>query len=258
MLKALATCCAAVTLSFSASAQDKPKDPLLYELRTYHAEPGKLDALLTRFRDHTCKLFEKHGMTNVGYWVPVDNKDNLLVYVLSFPDRAARDAAWKDFGADEEWKKVAAASEVDGKLVGKVDDVFMTATDFSPGFSAAAPGTPDRVFEMRTYTTRPGILPALHKRFREHTMELFQKHGITNQAYFQLTPGQPEADNTLLYFLAHKDVPTGEKNWLDFRADPIWVAAKKASEDANGGSLTVLPDGVKFVFMKPVDFSPLK
>ncbi|HEY1121328.1 MAG TPA: NIPSNAP family protein [Haloferula sp.] len=239
-----------------AVAEEKPRDTRLFELRTYHAEPGKLDALLTRFRDHTCKLFEKHGMTNVGYWVPVENKDNLLVYLLAYPDRAARDAAWKGFLGDEDWKKAAAASEVNGKLVGKIDELYLTATDFSPGFPETA--APDRLFELRTYTTNAGKLPNLHKRFAEHTIELFKKHGMTNGAYFKLVAGQPAADDTLVYFLAHKDAAAAEKSWTDFRADPIWVAAKKASEDAAGGSLTVLPDGVKSVFLKPVDFSPLK
>ncbi|QJE98464.1 NIPSNAP family protein [Luteolibacter luteus] len=254
MIKVLASAALAVGLSLSASAADK----LLYELRTYHAEPGKLDALLTRFRDHTCKLFEKHGMTNVGYWVPVENKDNVLIYLLSYPDKAARDAAWKGFLSDEDWKKAAAASEVNGKLVGKIDELYLTSTDFSPGFPGPANSGADRVFEMRTYTTRDGLLPALHKRFNDHTIELFKKHGITNLGYFKLNEGQPDAANTLLYFLAHKDQDAATKSWTEFRADPVWVAAKKASEDANGGSLTVLPDGVKNVFLKPVDFSPVK
>jgi hypothetical protein len=253
MLKSLVA--GLVAMVSIAVAEEKPRDTRLFELRTYHAEPGKLDALLTRFRDHTCKLFEKHGMTNVGYWVPADNKDNLLIYLLAYPDRAARDAAWKDFGADEDWKKAAAASEVNGKLVGKVDQLYLNETDFSPGFPETA--TPDRLFELRTYTTTPGKLPNLHKRFAEHTIELFKKHGITNGAYFKLAAGQPAADDTLVYFLVHKDAATAEKSWTDFRADPIWVAAKKASEDAAGGSLTV-PDGVKSVFLKPVDFSALK
>ena len=77
-------------------------------------------------------------------------------------------------------------------------------------------------------------------------------------SYFRYLGGQPGAENTLLYFLAHKDAETASSSWTNFRADPIWVAAKKASEDAAGGSLTVLPDGVKSVFMKPVDFSPVK
>ena len=254
MLKAIAACCLAIGLTLTATSEDL----LLYELRTYHAEPGKLDALLTRFRDHTCKLFEKHGMTNVGYWVPVENKDNLLIYLLSYPDRAARDKAWKAFGSDPEWKKAATASEVDGKLVGNIDELYLASTDFSPGFPGPANAGPERVFEMRTYTTRDGLLPALHQRFREHTIELFKKHGMTNLGYFKLTPGQPAEENSLLYFLAHRDKAAADKSWAEFRADPVWVAAKKASEDANGGSLTVLPDGVKSVFLKPVDFSPLK
>jgi len=122
----------------SASVEAKTNDSRLYELRTYHAEPGKLNDLLARFRDHTTRLFEKHGMTNIGYWVPVENKDNLLIYLL-----------------------------------------------------------------------------------------------------------------------AHKDAAAAQKSWGAFRADPAWVAVKKASEDAAGGSLTV-PDGVKSLFLKPTDFSPVK
>lgn len=257
MLKALAIGVVAAGLSvMPVSSAEKPKDGRLFELRTYHAEPGKLDALLTRFRDHTCKLFEKHGMTNVGYWVPVENPDRLLVYLLAYPDKAARDAAWKGFLADQDWKKAAAASEVNGKLVGKIEELYLTATNFSSAFASSAGGA-DRLFEMRTYTTTPGKLPDLHKRFRDHTTGLFTKHGMTNGGYFQMTAGQKGAEDTLLYFLAHKDAAAAEKSWADFRADPVWVAAKKASEDAAGGSLTV-PDGVKSVFLKPVDFSPVK
>lgn len=257
MLKALVIGFVAAGLGvMPASSEEKPKDSRLFELRTYHAEPGKLDALLTRFRDHTCKLFEKHGMTNVGYWVPVENPDSLLVYLLAYPDKAARDAAWKGFLGDEDWKKAAAASEVNGKLVGKIEEIYLTATDFSSSFAPSAGGA-DRWFEMRTYTTTPGNLPGLHKRFREHTTGLFEKHGMTNGGYFQMTAGQKGADDTLLYFLAHKDAAAAEKSWAAFRADPVWVAAKKASEDAAGGSLTT-PDGVKSLFLKPVDFSPVK
>ncbi|MCX6879763.1 MAG: NIPSNAP family protein [Verrucomicrobia bacterium] len=257
MTKYLTTALLVAGLSIaSASAVDKARDSRLYELRTYHAEPGKLDALLARFRDHTTKLFEKHGMANIGYWVPVENKDNLLIYLLAYPDRAARDASWKNFLADEAWKKAAAASEADGRLVSKADQLFLTATDFSPGFTAAG-GTGERLFEMRTYTTPAGRLPALHSRFRDHTLGLFSNHGITNLGYYQPAAGQPAADETLLYFLAHKDAAAAQKSWDAFRADPGWVAAKKASEDAAGGSLTVL-DGVKSVFLKATDFSPVK
>lgn len=257
MLKSI--CLAVVAAAVGAGAvraEEKPADARLFELRTYHAAPGKLDALLARFRDHTCTLFEKHGMTNVGYWVPAENPDRLLIYLLAYPDRAARDASWKAFLGDEVWKKAAADSEREGKLVAKVEQLFLTTTDFSSSFQPSGGGA-ERLFEMRTYTTTPGNLPALHRRFREHTTGLFAKHGMTNGEYFQLAAGQKGADNTLLYFLAHKDAAAAAKSWTDFRADPDWVAAKKASEEAAGGSLTT-PDGVKSLFLKPVDFSPVK
>lgn len=254
MTQALGSLVAGLLLA-TATAEAAAPDARLYELRTYHAAPGKLDALLTRFRDHTCGLFRKHGMTQLGYWVPVENPGNLLVYLLAYPDRAARDAAWGGFLADPEWKKAQAASELDGKLVAKVDEWFLAATDFSPGFPASA--APDRLFEMRTYTATPGKLPDLHRRFREHTLGLFSKHGMVNAGYYRPVAGQAGADDTLLYFLAHTDAAAAAASWTAFRGDPVWVAAKQASETAAGGSLTVA-DGVKSVFLKPVDFSPVK
>ncbi len=106
----------------------------VFEIRTYTTEPGKLDALNARFRDHTIKLFEKHGITNIGYWIPVDeprSKDT-LIYVLAYDSREAAEKSWKDFRADPDWIKAKEASEVNGKLVAKVDSVFADATDYSP------------------------------------------------------------------------------------------------------------------------------
>jgi len=105
----------------------------VFELRTYHTPEGKLENLLTRFRDHTVDLFKKHGMTNIGYWIPTDEplKGKTLVYVLAYPNREAAKASWAAFRSDPEWKKVSAASEANGKIVEKVDSVFMEPTDFS-------------------------------------------------------------------------------------------------------------------------------
>ncbi len=105
----------------------------VFELRTYHTYEGKLDALLTRFHDHTVDIFNRHGMTSVGYWLPTDEplKGKTLVYILSFPSREAATKDWAEFRNDPEWKKVAAASEANGKIVEKVDSVFMTPTEFS-------------------------------------------------------------------------------------------------------------------------------
>jgi hypothetical protein len=255
-MKALSLLAALLCTMLTAAAAEK--DTRLFEMRTYHAAPGKLDALNARFRDHTVKLFEKHGMTNIGYWTPIENPDNLLIYVLAFPDRAARDASFKSFGADPEWKAAQKASEADGKLVTKVDSTFLNATDFTPEIKPST-GAKDRVFELRTYTTTPGNLPALLSRFRDHTTKLFAKHGMTNLFYWQLAPGQPATENTLIYLLAHDSAEAGAKSFEAFRADPDWIEIKKASEDKAGGSLTIpQPDGVKSVFMKATDYSPTR
>jgi hypothetical protein len=120
-----------------AAAQDTALDAraALYELRIYHANPGKLDALNARFREHTLELFEKHGMRNVAYWIEQptpESPDGKVIYVLAFPSHEARDASWRAFGADPEWQAVQAASEAGGKLVARVDSTFMSLADYSP------------------------------------------------------------------------------------------------------------------------------
>jgi len=106
----------------------------VYELRVYHAAPGKLGDLLARFREHTTKLFERHGIKNVGYWTPLEEpeKSNTLIYILQHPSREAATANWKSFQDDPEWKSVRDKSEANGKLVEKIDSTFLVLTDFSP------------------------------------------------------------------------------------------------------------------------------
>ena len=244
----------AAAATTTLQAADAAAPGLCYEMRIYYAAEGKLDALHSRFRDHTCALFTKHGMTNVGYWTPVENPERKLVYVLSYPNRAARDASWKAFMADPDWKQAAVASEKDGRLVAKVESTFLTATDFSPAFKAERK-TPARVFEMRTYTASAGNLPKLHSRFRDHTVKLFSKHGMGHVGYWALDAGQPGAENTLVYILSHASADACAASFKSFRDDPDWKAAREASEKAAGGSLTV-PDGVKSVLMVPTDYSP--
>jgi hypothetical protein len=107
---------------------------MVYELRTYTTLPGRLPALNARFRDHTMKLFEKHGMKNVVYLTPLegDKKDNTLVYLLAHQSRDAAKKSFAEFGADPDWKLAREASEKDGKIVEKVESVFLTPTDYSP------------------------------------------------------------------------------------------------------------------------------
>ncbi len=229
----------------------------VYELRTYYTEPGKLPNLLARFRDHTCALFEKHGMENIVYWVPADEKDgsaNKLVYLLAHANREAATASWKAFGADPVWKEVRTKSEASGKIVSKVDSVFLETTDFTKAMDAGyKPGAANRVFEMRTYTAAEGKLAALDARFRNHTVALFAKHGMTNLAYFHPTDAAKGAANTLLYFLAYPNRDAATAAWKGFREDPVWVKARTESE--KDGKLTAK---VESVFLVPVDFSKIK
>jgi hypothetical protein len=106
----------------------------VFELRTYTAPEGKLPNLLARFRDHTLQILERHGMTNVGYWVPQDSpaSQNTLVYIISHDSRDAAEKSWAAFRADPEWTRVAEESQVDGRIVASVESVFLQATGFSP------------------------------------------------------------------------------------------------------------------------------
>ena len=125
---------AASSLAASGQGQTMENSATVYELRVYHAEPGKLPDLLKRFREHTMRIFEKHGMKSVAYWTPVDEpeKSNTLFYVLQHPSRTAATANWKSFQDDPEWKSVKEKSEANGKLVTKIDSTFLVLTDFSP------------------------------------------------------------------------------------------------------------------------------
>jgi len=122
--------------AWAASEADASTDlpaTTVYELRVYHCLEGKLPDLLKRFREHTTKLFERHGMKNLAYWTPLDEpaKSNTLIYVLAHASREAAAASWKAFQADAEWIAVRDKSEEGGKIVEKVDSTYMTKTDFS-------------------------------------------------------------------------------------------------------------------------------
>lgn len=230
----------------------------VYELRTYTTEPGTLDKLVARFRDHTMKLFEKHGITNLAYWVPMDDKDgagNKLVYLLGHASREAAAASWKEFNADPEWQAIRKASEADGKVVTKVDSVFLAATDFSPPLKVTAEKTP-RVFELRTYTTPDAArLAALDARFGGGETALFTKEGMTGVMFTHPLDADKGAGHTLIYMLAHANRDAAAASWKKFRDDPAWVKMKADSEKAAGGSLTTKTESM---FLTPLDFSPLK
>jgi hypothetical protein len=126
----LAALTAASTLIAPAFAQQPGR---VFEMRTYTCNEGKLPDLLARFRNHTVQIFEKHGMTSIGYWVPQDapGSQNTLIYILAHPSREAAKKNWAAFQSDPEWQKVQKESEANGKIVNNVVSVFMEPTDFS-------------------------------------------------------------------------------------------------------------------------------
>lgn len=125
---------ALVAIRHPSAQGGKKMEQRVFEMRTYYAHPGKMQALHQRFRNHTNKLFEKHGMTLIGYWSPIDPEQAELkmVYILAYPSREAAAQSWKDFINDPDWKKVKAASEVNGPLVARVESVYLNPTDYSP------------------------------------------------------------------------------------------------------------------------------
>ncbi len=256
---ACALICAISTTVAPQAAQAAETDKNCYEMRVYYAPEGKLEDLHARFRNHTVKLFEKHGMKNIGYWVPVNNTNNSLIYILSYPSKEARETSWKAFQADPVWKEAKAASEKNGSLVAKVESTFLEATDYSmlPKADKSDGKSAERVFELRTYTATPNNLGHLNARFRDATVRLFTKYGMTNIGYWVPMKGQKGADDTLIYILAHKSQDAAKESFKAFAGDPEWTAARKASEEKGGGPLTI-KGGVQSVFMKPTDYSPMR
>ncbi len=134
--------------------------------------------------------------------------------------------------------------------IGAVVVMAVGSMGFVAGVRAGAQRS-TRVYELRTYTTLPGRLPALHKRFAEHTLALFAKHGMRNEQYFTPTD-TTKAKTTLIYLLSHESEEAANRSWKSFRADPAWIAARDASE-ADG---TILEKAPERVFMTLAPFSP--
>lgn len=226
----------------------------VYELRIYTTHPGKMNDLLKRFREHTCAIFERHGMSNVGYWLPIEQKDgDKLYYILKHQSREAAQASWQAFKADPEWQTVQKASEANGKIVAGVESVFLAATDYSPALPALTGGP--HVFELRTYTANEGKIATLDARFRDHTMALFARHGMTNMSYWHPTDPEKGAGKTLVYMLAYQSREAATKSWAGFEADPEWTTVRTESEK-NGKIL--IKDGIKSVYLNSTDFSALR
>ncbi len=225
----------------------------VFELRIYTTNDGKLDNLNARFRDHTVGLFKKHGIESMGYWVPTDGEKakNTLIYVIKHKSRDAAKASWKAFGSDPSWKKVAKESQVDGRILAKrPESTYMKTTDYSPNWKIGEADGND-VFELRIYKAAKGKLGKLDARFRDHTIKLFNRHGIQSVAYWHPTD-EPDSKDNLIYIIKHDSRATAKKSWQAFIADPDW---KKAAKASGVGRLAKPPAST---YMKATDYSAIR
>lgn len=233
----------------------------LYELRIYTASPGKADALDARFRDHTIDLFKRHGMTPIGFWhvatAEGKPKDDRLFYLMGYKDRAARDASWAAFAQDPEWKQVYADSQKDGSLTtpGGIQNIFLNTTDYSPKLNLTPSATP-RFWELRTYSANPGKLENIHDRFRNHTIGIFSRLGMTNFLYWRPVADQPTMTDKMVYMMAYPTQAARLTMWQAFSKDEEWIKVRTESE-ANGPLLKA-QGGVESIQLVPTDYSPLK
>ncbi|MGY6743950.1 MAG: NIPSNAP family protein [Cecembia sp.] len=228
------------------------QDSRYFEMRTYTAHEGKRNDLIKRFQDHTLKLFEKNGIENVAYFIPAEETDNRLTFILAYPDQASRDVLWNKFANDPEWQAAYKASEANGPLVAQVDQTFMTiAPELNPEIIRWQ-HEGKRVFELRTYYMYPDRIDAINARFRDYTRELFQKHGMTNVMYWY-TLEKDGSQPKLVYLLAHKNEKAGKKSFDKFRDDEVWIMIRDRSEETGP-----IVEKVESLYLKPLPFSPMK
>ena len=195
---------------------------MLFENRVYTTVPGKLPALNDRFANHTIGFFRQYGVGMMGFWTDEIGVSNQLTYITTFDSMADRETKWAEFGSDTKRQQIFAETEVNGPLVALVENTFMRLTPYSP-----SPQLSSKVQELRVYDTLPGRLPALHDRFANHTMALFERHGIQNVAYWTEDVG---TNNRLVYMLGYESLGDREKSWASFGADADWKKAREASE----------------------------
>ena len=250
----------ALTLSWCQLSAQEPdnSDPADYELRIITAKPGKLDAVHDWFRAHQDDVLANHGATNLAYLVPVgENPDRKLVCLFKYPSTRAIMKFSRAVKADPLWKPLDTSHDGPDLLIEKMDITTLQETDFSPKFTPEKAIQP-RVFELRTYTCpSPEKLFCLNSRFRDHTMGLFNKHGMENLVYWHPLSCD-NADRMLIYLLAHKSVDAAKESFAAFRKDPEWLAVREASEKQAGGSLTNAEKGVLSEFFVATEYSPMK
>lgn len=253
---------AAAMLTSPLTAQpggDEGRPQTLYELRYYVAAPGKLEDLHARFRDHTMKLFEKHGMENVIYWNVVegdktdgDKAERTMVYILAHENEEAREKSWKAFMDDPAWKEAHAQSEKNGKLLAEPPRVIlMRETDFSP--LDWPPSDEKRLYELRHYNDGPERVPYTVERFGLGEDQLFRDAGMETIKFWRATD-----DSAFIYLLAHEDRDASKASWAKFMT-AFKPYMDKYNKEKGGPPADAAPGKAMEVrFLVPTDYSPRK
>ena len=216
---------------------------MIYEWRTYEALPGKLLALHTHL-EVAAGLFKKHGLGVVGFWTEEIGTAFQVTYMWIYENMEDRQKKVAAFAADAAWKQqVAMETEKEGPIVARIHNSMLQLTPYSP-----EPQLRTKVQEWRIYDAMPGRLPDLHNRFANHTLGLFEKHGITSIGYWTEVFG---TNNRLVYMLGYPTLGEREKSWAAFMKDPDWQTARAESEKK--GPLVAK---VSSCILRPTAYSP--
>lgn len=256
------------------------KETRTFELRVYSVEKGKQATVNTLIAKTGIKYMKKHDMELLGAWVPTDVADDRVILLVAHKDKASAVKNTDSLQADEGLRAEVGEALKGEQVITGIARFYLNATDYSPAIKPATVG--DRVFELRTYVATPHNLDNLNARFRDHTLKLFEKHGMTNVAYFNLLEGEKTTCGDLLkgcaakgndkcdvkpdtevkplalvYMISHKSQEAAKASFVKFGQDPAWKAAYSESEKKGGGPLTA-KNGVKSLFLKATDYSPMK
>ena len=237
----------APTLPDTAPRMPRVDDAPVYELRIYAAAEDRLGHLIKRFREHTDRLFRKHKMEPVAYWLPTDGtakEKRRFVYILKHPSRYAAYRNWNAFTHDPEWKRgVLEKPEFQRLLSERPESMFLTPQNI-PGTSPRS--TNPGIFELRTTTVANGKLPDLQARHRQHTARLQLKHGMRPRGNW-FAYDKPESENTMVTLLRHASRTQADLNWKAIEADPDWKKSR--------GKLNTKTDRL---YLKPMEFSRMR
>lgn len=240
----LCLCLLAVFAAADVRAQDR-----CYEILTYTSPEGRVADLDARFREYTRRVFAKHDIEQVGFWIPVENANNEFIYVLTYRQCAERDASWERFRNDPEWQRAVGITEARGPIVSNVERTMLDLADYSPTVGPWMLEQP-RAFELRIYTANTGKFEDLMTRFRDHTLRIFEKHGMTNIGYWVPIDN---TENQLVFILGYPSVQARAEAWAAFQADPEWRAVAEASEQDGR-----LVGNVVSIMMHPTEYSPIR